>query len=231
MWEEFGAARNLFTCLHAAHFRSVSASRLPDPNPATPPELPETPLYPRLHTNTPVPAMTYPGFPFPPNTPVYPTHPYIKQYHEDYATHFDLYPHIRFNHSVVSSNWVGNSSLGQWNVTVQDHRKQLFTRSFDHIVVASGHNQYPHIPEWRGQDAWLANSPLHSSQRELLHSIWYREPERYTNRSVVVVGGGASGRDMAFQVLGYAREVRKPYMLPDPFSLISNSDVPRRQKS
>lgn len=183
-------------------------SRLPDPEPATPPNLPETPLYPRLRTNTPVPAMTYPKFPFPPNTPLYPTHEHIERYHQDYADHFNMTPYIKFNHTVVSTNWVGNSTVGHWNVTIRDHKEHSQQRAIDHLVVASGHNHYPHAPQWPGQEEWLNNSPIAGHEREILHSIWYRSPERYSNRSTIVVGSGASGRDAASQISEYARKVR-----------------------
>lgn len=181
--------------------------RLPDPNPVSPPELPETPLYPRLHTNTPVPAMTYPGFPYPPNTPMFPPHTYVEQYHQDYASHHNLTSHILLNHTVTTSNWVGNSSAGYWNITVSDNGRKLQQKRFDHLVVASGHNHHPHIPTWPGQEEWLANSASTGPKREILHSIWYRSPERYSNRSVVVVGSGASGRDASSQIVEYARKV------------------------
>jgi len=151
--------------------------------------------------------MTYPGFPFPPNTPLYPTHEYIERYHQDYASYFNLTPHIRFNHTVVSSNWVGNSTAGQWNATVCDHNKNWQHRTFDHLVVASGHNHHPHVPTWRGQKAWLANSPAGGSKREILHSVWYRNPHKYTNLTVIIVGSGASGRDAVSQIAEYARKV------------------------
>ncbi|KAF7985262.1 hypothetical protein HWV62_6391 [Athelia sp. TMB] len=93
--------------------RDVGGIWLPDPHPAAPPNLPETPLYPQLRTNTPVPAMTYPGFLFPPNTPLFPQHDRIKQYHEDYASHFNLFPHIRFNHSVTYHSVRGAGEAAQ----------------------------------------------------------------------------------------------------------------------
>lgn len=151
--------------------------------------------------------MTYPGFPFPPNTPLYPSHEHIQKYHRDYATHYNLLPVIRFNHTVLTSNWVGNATVGHWNVTIRNHAEQLQQRTFDHLVVATGHNHYPNIPTWPGQQEWLENSPRNGPRREILHSIWYRNPEKYTNRSVIVMGSGASGRDAGAQIREYARKV------------------------
>jgi cation diffusion facilitator CzcD-associated flavoprotein CzcO len=50
-----------------------------------------------------------------------------------------------------------------------------------------------------------------------LHSVWYRKPDRYANRTVIVVGSGASGRDAASQITGYARKVSlSPHSLRPP---------------
>ncbi|KAF9234989.1 hypothetical protein BU15DRAFT_89735 [Melanogaster broomeanus] len=168
--------------------RDVGGIWLPDSRPAQPPVLPETPLYPLLHTNTPIPTMTYPGFPFPPGTPLYPSHECVEQYHQDYALHYNL-------------------EEGSWDVVVEDHNGHKIRRSFDHLMVANGHNHEPHILTYPGQDDWLSRRSASSWEREIIHSIFYREPQRYANRTVVVVGTGASGRDMASQLVLYARKV------------------------
>ncbi|KIN95352.1 hypothetical protein M404DRAFT_1007489, partial [Pisolithus tinctorius Marx 270] len=95
--------------------------RLPDPFPPSPPKLPETPLYPLLHADTPVPIMTYPHLPFPPSTSLFPSHEYIERYHQDYVTHYDLWPYIKFNHSVLSSSWVGAPHAGHGEIVIEDH--------------------------------------------------------------------------------------------------------------
>lgn len=196
------------------HFLLVAATsqhrlhRLPDPQPVHPPILPETPLYSLLHTNTPVPSMTYPGFPFPSGTPLFSSHEYIEKYHRDFALRYNLMPHIVFNHTVLSATWVGTPEEGCWDVLVADQDSYQTRRSFDHLVVANGHNHYPHIPTFHGQDEWLRHgNGASGSRREILHSIFYREPQRYANQTVVVVGSGASGLDAASQVVLYARKV------------------------
>ncbi|KAI6149276.1 hypothetical protein BKA82DRAFT_3976986 [Pisolithus tinctorius] len=179
---------------------------LPDASPSSPPAVPETPLYPLLHANTPVPMMTYPGFPFPPGTPLFPLHEYIEQYHRDYATQYGLWPYIKFNHTVLSSSWAGTPQTGHWEIIVEDGNGNRVQRSFDHLVVANGHNHAPHIIVFPGQEAWLENAKG-GPEREILHSVWYRDPNQYANRTVIVVGGGASGVDIASQVSQYANKV------------------------
>lgn len=189
--------------------RDVGGVWLPDAAEPHPPALPETPLYPLLHTNTPHPTMTYPGFPFPPNTPLFPSHQYVEKYHVDVAEQLNLTQYIQLDSEVYAAGWRGNSTHGKWEVEV--HRSGDDARvqrdSFDHLIVANGHNHYPRVPHFNGTDDWTANSPVGGSKRELLHSIFYRSPEHYTNKTVVVVGGGASGRDAASQVVVTARKV------------------------
>ncbi|KAI6149282.1 hypothetical protein BKA82DRAFT_4353296 [Pisolithus tinctorius] len=186
--------------------RDVGGVWLPDPSPPPPPKLPETPLYPQLYTNNPVPAMAYPHFPFPPGTPLFPTHEYIERYHQDYATHYGLWPYIKLNHTVLSSSWVGTPHAGHWEMVVEDHNGDRIRRSFDHLVVAVGRYHEPHMVVFPGQEAWLENTKG-GLQREILHSMWYRNPIWYVNRTVVVVGGGPSGVGIASQVLQYAHRV------------------------
>ncbi|KAF9812240.1 hypothetical protein IEO21_06280 [Rhodonia placenta] len=192
--------------------RSVGGVWLPDPPgaPTGPPELPETPLYPLLHVNTPHPTMTYPNFTFPPGTALFPGWAALQQYHEDFAVHYNLTPHIRLNHTVVSANWHSHPPEGDWHVEVHAHLggaedEYVLRRTFDHLIVANGHNHYPCVPAWNGTEEWLANTPLGRPQREILHSIYYREPQKYAGQNVVIVGAGASGRDIALQVSPLAR--------------------------
>ena len=183
--------------------RDVGGVWLPDLNEPHPPQLPETPLYPRLRTNTPHPTMTYPGYTFPPGTPLFPSHEYVEQYHVDFVLQNNLTSLIHVNHTVHAAGWKGNSTTGKWELEV--HRahgqtRSLLRRSFDHLIVANGHNHYPRVPRFDGSDEWLTGSLLGGNKREILHSIFYRHPELYVNRTVLVVGGGASGRDAVLQV-------------------------------
>ncbi|KAI0629833.1 FAD/NAD-P-binding domain-containing protein [Trametes polyzona] len=196
--------------------RDVGGLWLPDPPGLPlpqPPVLPESPVYPLLHTNTPHPTMTYINFTYPPFTPLFPSHEYVQKYHADYAAHYGLLPHIRLLHHVKAADWVGEAESGHWEVEVHEldadaprgKPVRVEKRSFDHLVVANGHNHYPHIPQWNGTDGWLENTPEGKPKREILHSIYYRRPEKYANLSVIIVGAGASGRDASLQVGKVAR--------------------------
>lgn len=153
--------------------------------------------------------MTYPHFPFRPMSPMFPTWDYVELYHADFATHFNLYPYIHLNASVESASWIGNSTDGNWNISVQEQQTGRSSFAlFDHFIIASGHNHYPYIPTWEGQEDWLKERTRNGQQREILHSIFWRNATKYENRTVLVVGGNASGRDVALHVAPVAEKVR-----------------------
>jgi putative flavoprotein involved in K+ transport len=74
------------------------------------------------------------------------------------------------------------------------------------VVVATGHNGVPFVPDWPGRGAFTG---------ELIHSSEYMNPEPYRGRDVLVVGAGNSGAEIAHDVIdgGAARSrlsVRTP---------------------
>ena len=75
-----------------------------------------------------------------------------------------------------------------------------------HVVVATGYNGAPFVPDWPGRDGFTG---------ELVHSSRYRNPEPYRGKDVLVVGAGNSGAEIAHDVIdgGAARSrlsVRTP---------------------
>ncbi|MBD0746369.1 NAD(P)/FAD-dependent oxidoreductase [Streptomyces sp. CBMA152] len=68
------------------------------------------------------------------------------------------------------------------------------------VVVATGYNHTPYVPEWPGADAYTG---------ELLHAGHYREPAPYAGKDVLVVGSGNTGAEIAVDLVeGGAGRVR-----------------------
>ena len=59
------------------------------------------------------------------------------------------------------------------------------------VIVATGYNGAPFIPDWPGRAAFTG---------ELIHSSQYRNPAPYRGRDVLVVGAGNSGAEIATDV-------------------------------
>lgn len=61
----------------------------------------------------------------------------------------------------------------------------------DTVIVATGYNGAPFIPDWPGRDAFTG---------ELIHSSQYRNPAPFRGRDVLTVGAGNSGAEIATDV-------------------------------
>lgn len=86
----------------------------------------------------------------------------------------------------------------------QDGRWQVLTSrgslGASVVVVATGHDRDPVLPEWPGRDGFLG---------ELVHSSAYRSAVPYRDRDVLVVGVGNSGAEIASDLArNGARRVR-----------------------
>lgn len=74
------------------------------------------------------------------------------------------------------------------------------------VVVATGHNHSPHIPDWPGRDGFPG---------ELLHAAAYRNAAPYAGRDVLVVGVGNTGAEIAVDLVeGGAARVRLAVRTP-----------------
>lgn len=150
--------------------------------------------------------MTYPGLPFKPGTPLYPTHEHILDYYEGVVQTLNQSQYLYLSHAVQRVSFTNS----QWSLEIRvknsTHHGLVLHKQYDHLINAAGHNHYPNIPNWKGTDEWLRESP---DTRTILHSIWYREPTEYSAHIVVVAGEGASGRDIAIQTIDVAQAVSR----------------------
>ena len=87
--------------------------------------------YRSLQTNTSIEKMRYSDFPFPENTPDFPSHGQMLDYFNGYADHFGLRPHIRLNCRVRSADLTAD---GAWRITLDDGE----VKDFRACIVATG---------------------------------------------------------------------------------------------
>jgi len=75
-----------------------------------------------------------------------------------------------------------------------------------HVVVATGYNHTPFLPDWPGRDGFAG---------ELLHAGRYRNGAPYAGRDVLVVGSGNTGAEIAVDLAEHgASRVRLAYRTP-----------------
>ncbi|HWH45706.1 MAG TPA: NAD(P)/FAD-dependent oxidoreductase [Thermoleophilaceae bacterium] len=74
------------------------------------------------------------------------------------------------------------------------------------LVVATGYNREPHMPEWPGREGFTG---------DLIHGSEYRNPDPYRGRDVLVVGSGNTGAEIAVDLVeGGASRVRLAVRTP-----------------
>jgi putative flavoprotein involved in K+ transport len=114
---------------------------------------------------------------FEPGTPFFPQREHAVRYLETFATTHEVT--VRFGVQVdridaVPGGWQVSTSAGP--MTAQQ------------VVVASGHQHTPRMPDWPEQDKFPGR---------IVHSVHYRNPADFQGLDVLVVGGGCSGLDIA----------------------------------
>ncbi|EXJ93599.1 hypothetical protein A1O1_01991 [Capronia coronata CBS 617.96] len=167
----------------------------------------ESPLYDYLETNIPKQLMAFSDKPFPEEDPLFPGHPAVLRYLNDYA---DEVRHLIHFHTAVRDVTLNtdnkSSSQEKWSLLAEDLRtKQTISREYDAIIVANGHYTVPYVPDIKGLTDWNATYP-----DRILHSKAYRKPEDFRNKKVIVIGNSASGLDIATQIGKYCK---KPVLL------------------
>jgi putative flavoprotein involved in K+ transport len=133
--------------------------------------------YDRLHLHTHRRLSGLPGAPIPRTSGAWPSRDAVRAYLRDYAR--DQVADVRTGTRVErierdGDGWLLRTGAGD----VRAGR----------VVVATGTNAEPVTPDWPGRDTW---------DGELLHSAAYRSAAPFRGRSVLVVGAGNSGAEIA----------------------------------
>ncbi|KAK4680220.1 monooxygenase [Podospora pseudoanserina] len=183
--------------------------RVPQVNPECPPDPPlepgdgnddkgpvfPSPMYKLLHTNIPRGLMPFTDFPFSDDLLIFPSRDDVQDYLVQYSQ--DIRHLISFSTEVKDVRLRTDAKgKDQWDVDVLSLRTgELTTATYDAVVVASGHYSIIYIPDMKGISEFNSTHPDIIS-----HSKYYRTPEPFRNKKVIVVGNAASGLDIASQI-------------------------------
>jgi putative flavoprotein involved in K+ transport len=137
--------------------------------------------YERLHLHTVRWLSHLPGYPIPRRYGRWVPRDGVVEYLEDYARHHGL--KARFGTEVRRIDRAPDG----WRLSVDGGDLVA-----PHVVVATGHNHTPFMPDWPGREGF---------EGELLHSKSYRRAEPYRNRDVLVVGTGNTGAEIALDLV------------------------------
>ncbi|MEV6161217.1 NAD(P)/FAD-dependent oxidoreductase [Streptomyces sp. NPDC052052] len=148
--------------------------------------------YDRLHLHTTRRWSALPGLAMPRRFGRWVARDDVVRYLERYAEHHELEVVTGVEVSRIDRTADGTG----WQLTATGGRV-LTGRA---VVVATGFNHTPHVPDWPGRDTFTG---------ELVHASEYRNPAPYTGRDVLVVGIGNTGAEIAADLVeGGASRVR-----------------------
>jgi indole-3-pyruvate monooxygenase len=143
--------------------------------------------YDRLHLHTDRGHSALPYLDFPKGTPRYPSRDQVISYLEQYAAHFGIVPHLGERVECVQHR------DGEWITT---SGASIYRSRY--VIVATGCNAVPHLPDWPGRDLF---------GRRILHSSEYRNGEAFRGQDVLVVGLGNSGGEIAIDLCEHGARV------------------------
>jgi cation diffusion facilitator CzcD-associated flavoprotein CzcO len=133
--------------------------------------------YDRLRLNSSRPLSHLPGRRYPKGTPIFPTRENMIEYVDRHAREGGIDLRLGTNVDRIepeNGGWVLRTSGGDVTAT--------------QVVVATGYEHTPFIPEWEGRSAFAG---------ELTHAAGYRNPKPYEGKRVLVVGSGCTGMEIA----------------------------------
>ena len=150
-----------------------------------------SPMYEHLETNIPHNLMKFSDSPLLEDHQLYLSRENVIQYLEDYGE--DVRYLVSFQTQVTS---IHQTRPGAYHVRFKNLQDgSVYEKSYDAVVVASGHYTVPSIPNIKGIKEWDQVNP-----GVISHTKFYRRPEPFTDKKVLVVGNSASGTDIASQV-------------------------------
>ena len=163
--------------------------------------------YERLHLHTVRWLSHLPGYRIPRRYGPWVARDDVVRYLESYCAHHRL--DVCLNTEVTSIDRVGDS----WVVRSSDGDIEA-----RYVVVATGHNHTPVMPDWPGADGFPG---------ELLHASDYRNAAPYAGKSVLVVGSGNTGAEIAVDLVeSGARDVAVAVRTPPHIVLREKYGIP-----
>ncbi|WP_329368325.1 NAD(P)/FAD-dependent oxidoreductase [Streptomyces sp. NBC_00669] len=152
--------------------------------------------YDRLHLHTTRRLSALPGLPIPRRFGRWVSRDDVVRYLEKYAEYHELEIATGIEVGRVERKGAG------WELPATGGR----VLSSAVVVVATGHNHSPYIPDWPGRNTFSG---------DLLHAARYRNAVPYNGRDVLVVGAGNTGAEIAVDLMeGGASRVRLAVRTP-----------------
>ncbi|KAI1422623.1 FAD/NAD(P)-binding domain-containing protein [Xylaria sp. FL1777] len=142
---------------------------------------------------------SFSDFPVPEDYPTFFTGPQVAEYFKSYASHFKLFPHMRFGTTVKSIT--RNSTKDGWDVHITTSEGPTVL-SFDKVVLAHGCENVPLWPPMPNRNKFRGT---------VMHGQSFKSPEAFKGKRVLVVGIGNTACDISLALVNHASKVYQSY--------------------
>ncbi|KAL2485829.1 putative indole-3-pyruvate monooxygenase YUCCA10 [Abeliophyllum distichum] len=148
--------------------------------------------YDRLHLHLAKQYSQLPHFNFPSSCPTYVSLQDFIRYLDDYVSHFNINP--TYGKSVESA--VYDEPTKKWKIQARNmfSSNQLEDFSCRFLIVATGETSDAFVPEIEG---------LNTFPGEKIHSTQYKNGDKFKEKTVLVIGSGNSGMEIALDLANY----------------------------
>ncbi|KAF8189994.1 FAD/NAD-P-binding domain-containing protein [Mycena galopus ATCC 62051] len=181
------------------------------------------PVWNSLHTNSPAVITELPDVPYSADKPWVLSNHDIQRHVRAYASFHNLnandYPTDSRDAPVTSySTRVEKlrkiESTETWRLTLRRLERltepnqikvHWWTEDVDAVVIATGPYVSPHVPKIAGLLEW--SKIKNAGQYSVYHSQSYRRPERYQNKTILIVGSSVSASEIARDIAPYAGNI------------------------
>lgn len=156
-------------------------------------------------------------FPMPRTYPDFPSRRQMWDYLNSYAERFGLKKQIQFNTEITEVTALDETGLSGWRVRTRNGVE----REYSGVIVCNGHHWDKRFPQYPG-----------NFSGKVLHSKDYKNSSDFEGRSVLVVGAGNSGCDIAVEAaLGGKKSAismrRGYYFIPKTICGIPMAEIDR----
>ncbi|XP_070605146.1 flavin-containing monooxygenase 5-like [Erythrolamprus reginae] len=157
-------------------------------------------IYKSLTSNSSKELMGFSDCPIPEEYPNYMHHSKMMEYFKMYAKQFDLIKYIHFKAQVCHLRKHTDFPItGQWEIVTEiNGRKE--SSVFDAVLLCTGLYMQPYFP----LDSFLG---VEKFKGEIIHSSAYKNPEKYQDQRILIIGFGNSGTEIAIDLSRSTKQV------------------------
>ncbi|CAH1395216.1 unnamed protein product [Nezara viridula] len=152
-------------------------------------------MYRDLRTNLPKEVMEFSEYHYDIENVSYITPSQVLDYLQSFCNEYNLKDNIKLEHLVTRVS----RTDGGWLLTAKDlNHGTENTTFYDAVFICNGHYSLPNYPEVEVKEAFTGLS---------LHSHYYKTPDIFDNKIVLIIGMGPSAQDITFNIHPNSKQI------------------------